>query len=258
MENVAAVVLAKELGEKLIGGTIPKYNDDMMEIYRGEFTVSSLGIAVGPELDLKVQSRLDWGRNVIDNLCNKLMFDAFSPPEYGATRLLYETNGFAVSRDAIKNSLVAAVSFVSVRRGDVSRGEPKIVYTPYSGRQATGRFNLNTGELDAAIAIEKTKNGVPEYYLYFVPGAVFRLNKQFQIVGWYETGLKRITMIPFVYNQDLASNPFGESYLTPGAIDALVGAMRILTLLKLATELGVSPTTSFWPHFETPNLWMPS
>ena len=25
MENVAAVVLAKELGEKLIGGTIPKY-----------------------------------------------------------------------------------------------------------------------------------------------------------------------------------------------------------------------------------------
>ena len=238
------VKLAKDLRDILHSSEVQTYHKEKRNFHDGKHTIQSLGIAIDEDLDIIVDSKLDWGRSSVDYMMNSLRFDAFRPPEFGATRLMYETNGYAVANSAIKNSLIGACAFVSTRPGDTSKGEPLVVHTAYAGHEATGRYSSSTGELEAGLVIEKYKRdpaGGVHSYLYFTPGLVTRLDENLRPVKVYELPINKVALTPFVFNQDLARKPLGESYFTRGAVNAAEAALRMLTVIQISSEVSGVP-----------------
>ena len=250
---------AVRLKERLLSSDIQTYHTTNRSLYDGTYHVEPIGVAIDKQvLDgtrNAVRSGLDWNRAATDYLLSSLTFDAFYPPEFGATRFLYENNGYQVSRGAILNAIIGSCSFVSTRRGVKSLGEPSVVYTVYTGREATGFYSSNTGKLRIGLAVERWASGttnVPSTYLLFTRGKITRLDKDLNVLGEELQPINEVLLTPFIFNQDLGNNPFGDSYYSPGSISAFEGASRLYDLIYYVAELYGVPHTILMASVSNP------
>lgn len=238
MDQVFIVDMFEKLRNKLSKYT--SYHAEQYDIYNGKWSPSSLGISVSPELDAKIKVNLDWGKISVDQFVSQLNFDLVENDQWGVMDYFNYGNADRVIKSAIKNSAVSACSFVSVTPGNVEVGEPPVIYTPYTGYEATGFYNSRTGKLDIGIAIESYKDGEPVSYLLFMPDATYRMIEGEAPVKLFDSNFG-CQLILFPFDQDLASNPFGRSR-NNGPQKSLVGsAIRTLKRSELSSEFFASP-----------------
>lgn len=218
-----------------------EWHNEQYELYGGKWTPESLGISVSTDLDSKIEVQLDLSRIEVDFLANQLNFDVLVGDQWNLIDYLEMGNCDRVFRSAIKNSMIGSCSFVSITPGNIEQGEPPVVYTPYTGYEATGILNSRTGKLDAGIAIDKyNEDGTPKSYLLFLPDGTYEYDEEGNIEKIYESK-SGVQLVPFVYDQDLASRPFGRAR-TSSAQKALVGsAIRTLKRAELSSEFFASP-----------------
>ena len=246
----------KDISSKLISklDKFATWHNEQYTIYSGKWSPSSLGIALSPDLDSKIQVYLDLSRIEIDYLANKLVFDAFSGDDWEILDYLEMANCDRIFKSAIRNSMIGSCSFVAVTPGDIEKGEPPVVLTVYTGYEATGIFNSRTGKLDAGIAIESyNSSGEAETYLLFLLDGTYRLDAEGNIEKLFEssTGCQ---LVPFVYDQDLASRPFGRAR-TSSAQKSLAGsAVRTLKRSELSSEFFASPLRYIFTKISESNV----
>lgn len=210
------------------------------ELYGGKWTPSSLGISVSPELDAKIEVYLDLSRIEIDYLANQMNFDVLIGDEWNLIDYLEMGNCDRVFRSLIKNSMIGSCAFVSITPGNVENGEPPVVYTPYTGYEATGILNSRTGKLDAGIAIDKyNDDGTAKSYLLFLPDGTYEyIDGNIERIYESKTGVQ---LVPFVYDQDLASRPFGRARTSSAQRTIAGSAIRTLKRAELSSEFFASP-----------------
>lgn len=215
------------------------YQDQQKEIYDGRRAPLSLGISLSPELDAKIRTKLSWGTVSVDYLSNQLNFDILLNDEWGINELFNYGQADNAINSAIKNSIIASCSFVSVTPGNTSVGEPPVVYTVYSGSEATGIFNNRTGKLDFGLAIEKMENDKVVSWLVFAPDATYRWDgENFTKINDSKYGCQ---LVLFAYCQDIATKPFGVSRNDSAQREAIDSAIRVLKRLEISSEFYATP-----------------
>jgi hypothetical protein len=212
------------------------YHQDQRSVYEGKLAAKTLGIALDADLEKRINAQVDYARIAVDNLAARQKFDAFRNDELGFTRLLVRSNALPAIGSAILNSQISSCAAVSIIPQDISKGELPI-FTAYTGAEFTGRFNARNGALrDGMVINEKDSLGTPLNYLFFAPGWVVKVDASGKVLQEVAMPTKRLLLVPFVYGQDLAVRPFGESRLNRAAISALKSVIVINMLLAASRE----------------------
>lgn len=239
--------MAKEYSEELFEVLNKKldkhksWHKDQYNYYSGKWSPSSLGIALNANLDNKIQVNLDFSRIEIDFLANQLVFDAFDGDDWNLLDYFEISGCDKIIKSAIKNSMIGSCAFVSISPGSTELGEPPVVFTPYTGYEATGIFNSRTGKLDVGLAIESyDEDGEPESFYIFLPDGTYLRDKEGNITKLFEskTGVQ---LVPFVYEQDLASRPFGRARTNVSQVNLAGSAIRTLKRSEISSEFFASP-----------------
>lgn len=215
------------------------WQKERQELYKGNHSASTLNIALPREFDHKLITRLGWAKTAIDTLQNDLQFDGFSNDTLGFTRLLNDFNGYSSIESAIKNSMIGACAFISVLPNE--NGEP--FFTAFSGSEASGIFDSKDG-LIAGLTINSYSESFGfktiKDYLLFLKGFVIKIDASGEIKNVVEMPTQRMLLIPFIYEQDIANNPFGNSRINAPAINALESALRTLKLIEFGHDLRIA------------------
>jgi hypothetical protein len=228
----------KEMFEKFKKTILEKsrYHQEQRDIYEGKLSARTLGIALDADLERRISTNVDYARIAVNNLAARQNFDAFRNDEVGFTRLLVRSNALLAIKSGILNSQISSCAAVSVLPQDISSGELP-VFTAYTGAEFTGKYNARNGALEYGMVVNaKNPDGTPKDYLFFKPGHVMKLDKDGKLILDIEMPTKRMLLVPFVYDQDLAYRPFGEARINRSAISALKSALVINMLLAASRE----------------------
>lgn len=239
MENEYSAELFEKMSKKLDKHS--SWHRDQYNYYSGKWSPSSLGIALNQNLDNKIQVNLDFSRIEIDFLANQLVFDAFDGDEWDLLDYFEIAGCDKIVKSAIKNSMIGSCAFVSISPGNPDHGEPPVVFTPYTGYEATGIFNSRTGKLDAGMAIhDYDEDGKPESFLIFLPDGTYLKDKDGNITKSFDSSTG-VQLVPFVYDQDVASRPFGRARTNLSQKNLAGSAIRTLKRSELSSEFFASP-----------------
>lgn len=210
-------------------------------IYEGTYSAYSLGIALPKKLDRVVSAKLPWGKIAVDNLLQDVSFDGFRDDELGFTKILYRYGGYEAIHSAQKNSMIGACSFVTVLPSD--EGDP--MFTVYTGSEATAKWDSRDGFV--AGLVENTKSITPlgnSYtvvdYLLFEPGYVHLVSDVGKILKTNEMPTDTMLFVPFVFGQDVAVKPFGETRYNDPFVSALESGLRNQKNMDIASEINLS------------------
>ena len=232
----------QELFNSLVGVIKDKkaFQNTKMSVYDGSYQTESLGIALPRNLDRKIQTKLPWGKVAVDNLLQDLSFDGFKNDKLGFTKILKKYGGYRAIKSAQKNSMIGACSFLTILPGE--NGEP--VFTVYTGAEGTGvwdsRHGFVAGLVENNRRVVSTGTDVVEDYLFFRPGEVQLVSSSGEVLQSADMPTDRMLFIPFIYGQDVAVNPFGESRLNAPFINALESGLRGQKNLDIASEINLS------------------
>ena len=213
-----------------------QWHREKTNLYEGKHTADSLNISLPREFDRKLKTELDWGAVAVDTLAADLDFDGFRNDSLGFTRLLYDYNGYPAIKSAIKNSMIGACSFIAV----LPREDGSPFFTSYTGAEATGIYDSRDGLVQAlAVNSYEDTNGfrAVKDWLYFLPGHVLKIDNNGRILSVVEMPTSKMLLVPFFYNQDAASRPFGCSRISAAAVNALESALRTLKLIEIGHDV---------------------
>lgn len=216
------------------------WHREKMKLAESEHLAKDLGVSLPNNLAGVGNVYLSWGEAAIKYTEEFLQFDAFKNDQYGATRLLVESNAESAISSAIKNSLIGAVSFIAIFPRDIEKNElPN--FQAYSGSQATAEFDHISGKLEFGIAERSYSDmGICEDYFAFLPGKILIVNASGEIDDIKEFNYDNTLMIPFINSADQATKPFGYSMLTKAATSAINSASRAMKLREIGSEYNIA------------------
>lgn len=229
-----------------------KWQKNKYITYEGKRNSPSLDFSLDKRLDSRIPAQVDWARTAVDHIRYQLDFDVIKNDQWRINQMFEESNVDSAINSAIKTSLIGACSFVSATKGDTSIGEPRVVYTPYSGKEATGTPNDRTGKLDAGLIVHRyNSSSIPTAYRIFLPSGIYEVSGKDvenpdkpvdgQQVELVEEGDGTVKLVDFVYQKDTADRPFGEARVTSAAEVNLDDAQRTLRRMWLSSENFANP-----------------
>ena len=217
-------------------------NADKEKYYEGKNRVSSLGIAIPPQLS-QAQNIVGWGGTVVNVIEERLDFRGFIDPNGIGVQDIFRANDLATEASlAHRDALIYGVSYVVVGKGNTAFGEPEILITVESPKKMTGHYNLRTRRLDSALSVTRNNDGVP------VSGALYLENETIYLTyqnGWYEVerdvhNLGRVPVARLV-NNPRTGEVNGSSEITPAIIGNIKEASRTLLHMAISSEFFSTP-----------------
>lgn len=212
------------------------WHNKKKELYDGKHEATTLEIAIPANIEKKLHSKLGWAGTAVDTLCSDLTFDGFLNDTKGFTRILNDFGGYNAINSAIKNSMIGACSFVSIIPND--DGNP--IFTTYSGSEATAIWDSREGFVAGLAANSYDRQmGVlsVQDYLLFLKGRILKIKVDGTILASVEVPEDRLMFVPFIYDQDIAVNPFGNSRINAAAEDALDSGLKHMMLIEAGHEV---------------------
>lgn len=219
-----------------------KFHYGKRAVYDGTHSIPSLGLALPKKFEQLAPSKLPWGRIAVDHLLQDISFDGFKGDVLGFTKLLKRYGGYSAIRSAQKNSMIGACSFITVLPND--EGAP--IFTVYTGAEATGKWDSRYGFVAGLVENEVSTSTIAQNsytvvdYLYFEPGRVHKVDPNGTILSTTEMPTDRMLFVPFIYGQDVALKPFGESRFNAPFVSALESGLRNQKNMDIASEINLS------------------
>lgn len=222
--------------------------------YDGRQNLKNLGIAVPPTLS-KVDEVVGWPAKAVDALANRVVFDGFvstgdDRDPFGLDEVL-EANDFTVELPkAIRSALKHSCSFVCLRSGDTSIGEPEVVITFRSALYATGIWNMATRSLRAAMVVQDIDDAqaeqgimIPTDVMLYEPGyniRILRTDAGYVASDPMPTGLDHVPVWLLAYHSDL-DRPFGRSRINREVMSITDQAARTMLRMDIGAEFYSAP-----------------
>lgn len=214
-----------------------KYQKEKISIWNGDTIAPEFGSTARRRVAQKLKSKVDWARIGVTAYSTAINFDAFENDTIGFTRLLNDAGAYPVFQSAIDNSIISAVSFVSI----LPRENELPTFTAYHAGEATGIFDIRSNELLYGLVKNSyDKNGDVKDYLFFEKGKVSKINVEGKIIATVELPIEKNCLVPFVFEQDLVSRPFGKSLLSDSITGYIKDVLRIKERQSIISENNVS------------------
>lgn len=219
-----------------------KRNTLRASYYDGKNAVRDLGISVPPAMN-RVATVLGWSAKAVDVLNRRCSLEGFRYANGNAADLgvehVWEQNQLALEApQAQVSSLIHAVSWQIVTRGDEQSGEPKALITMKDAIGGTGLWDSRRRSLSAFMSIVSTdKNGEPTGIDLYLPNLVVYLRKG---DGWRVVGRRAhemgVPVEPLVYQPRLG-RPLGSSRISRPVMSIHDMAIRTVIRSEVSAEL---------------------
>lgn len=210
--------------------------------YDGKNAVRDLGISMPPAMN-RVATVLGWSAKAVDTLNRRCALEGFRFAGGDLDSLgvgeIWEQNQLALEApQAQVSSLIHAVGFQIVTKGDVRAGEPKALITMKDAIGGTGLWDSRRRALSSFLSIIDTdKNGEPTELDLYLPGLIVRLRNR---GGWKVTSRIRhphgVPVEPLVYQPRLG-RPLGSSRISRPVMSIHDMAIRTVIRSEVAAEL---------------------
>lgn len=222
------------------------------QYYDMHVATQNLRIAVPPKLE-HVAEIVGWPQKAVDALANRVVFDGFVTTGSQRDPLnldgILDANDFAVELPlAVRSALIQSCSFVIVRRGDVTAGEPPIVISFRSAVQGTALWDAATRRVSCALFVnrvaDKDDGSYPIDLTYLDERRTLHIRRddlgRYQVVGDEANSLGHVPVYPLAYHRD-ASRPFGRSRISREVMSITDSAMRSMLRMEISAEFYSSP-----------------
>lgn len=211
-------------------------------LFDAKFRLDKVGFSIPPHM-VDFQTPLGWAEKAVSVPAARIRREGFRLP--GDSSLLGDldeifSGGYTRRLEAgcTKSSLKHGPAFMFATRGDVAKGEPRVVFSARSALEATCVQNPRTGVVTAALELL----GRTEALLY-LPGLV--LEVFCGVNGWrvreeFRQPHDLVLCEPFVWDWDL-DRPFGRSRITRPLIGAIERGVRTLLRQEVTAEFFSAP-----------------
>jgi hypothetical protein len=224
--------------------TIQKTNTVQESYYEGSKRVDDLGISIPPQFKA-MAAVVGWPEIVVDVIDERMQWQGWlsdNPDVKEFLRQSFDANSLAVELgQAVLDSLIYGMSFVSVGTGEPQLGEPEVLIKAESPSRMTGTWDSRKRRLVEAYApIFDTAEKPKEIgYNLYLPDATVTVIKDGRStsVTRDEHGMGRVPIACLV-NRPRASRPGGRSEITQ--------AVRSITESGMRTLLGAEFTREFY------------
>ncbi len=224
--------------------TAQEANAEQEAYYEGSKKVEDLGISSPPQLNM-VSGVVGWPEIVVDVIDERMHWQGWWTDDdlvNESLERLFDANCLAVELgQAVLDSLIYGMSFLSVGTGDPILGEPEVLIKAESPSRMTGTWDARQRRLSEAYAPifdagDRTKE--IGYSLYLPDETITVLTDgQAEVVTRDEHGMGRVPIACLV-NRPRASRPGGRSEITK--------AVRSITESGMRTLLGAEFTREFY------------
>lgn len=201
-----------------------------------------VGFSVPPHM-VDFQTPLGWAGKAVSVPAARIRREGFRLP--GDSSLINDLNdifagGYTrrLEAGAVKSSLKHGPAFMFVTPGDVSKGEPKVVFSAKSALEATCIQDPRTGVVTAALEfVSRTE------CLMYLPGMVLEVengSNGWRVKSEISQPHNLVLCEPFIWDWDL-DRPFGRSRITRPLIGAVERGVRTLLRQEVTAEFFSAP-----------------
>ena len=201
-----------------------------------------VGFSVPPHM-VDFQTPLGWAGKAVSVPAARIRREGFRLS--GDSTLLDDLNdifagGYTrrLEAGAVKSSLKHGPAFMFVTPGDVSKGEPRVVFSAKSALEATCIQDPRTGVVTAALELVSRTE-----CLMYLPGLVLEVENGpngWQVKSEISQPHDLVLCEPFVWDWDL-DRPFGRSRITRPLIGAVERGVRTLLRQEVTAEFFSAP-----------------
>lgn len=214
-------------------------------LHDANFRLDRVGFSVPPHM-VDFQTPLGWGEKVVSVPAARIYREGFRLP--GDSSLLEDLGvifdgGYTARLEAgaVKSSLRHGPAFMFVTPGDVSKGEPPVIFSAKSALEATCVQDPRTGVVNAGLELVARDEA-----LLYVPGNVLELKHdrgEWVVVEEYPQPHELVLCEPFVWDWDL-DRPFGRSRITRPLIGFIQAGVRTMLRQEVTAEFFSAPQRS--------------
>lgn len=228
-------------------------NELRARYHDGKNALKSLGIAIPPEIEEKVETVVGWPEKAVEGLGNRIRHDGFVIPGGSAEDLgindMWSANRMELEAPQAQNSaLIHSVAWLATTRGDIASDEPDVLITARSAMSGTGIWDPRRRRLSAALSViaydeeYPGRRQVTELAMY-LPDKVVTLTRDNSGKWTVERrahSLKRVPVEPLVFRPRL-DRPFGQSRITRAVMSITDEAVRTVLRTEIAAEFFSGP-----------------
>lgn len=214
--------------------------------YDSRNLLQDLGISLPPSMR-NIEVVLGWPAKAVDALAALVVFDGLYVPEddpLGIALMLYAADVETTLPQAFTSSLTHSTSFLTVTPGDISAGEPEVLFLPKSAHSATGIWNPRTQALAEGLSITAADPDslMPTEMVWYSRDHVttFRSEQGKWSSDTQANRTGRVWMEPLPFQPEL-DRPFGHSRISRGVMALTDAALRVLARSEAHAEFFASP-----------------
>lgn len=223
--------------------------NDLRRRYRDHHIgLKDLGISIPPALR-DLDTVLGWPAKAVSTLARRTVVEGFSVPGGSADSLgvteLWDSNQLATELpQAIEDAYTFSTSFISVSKGDASRGEPPVLILPRSAQYATGLWDSRRRGLSAGLSVVSSDHLTGACCLImYLPDTVLTLETadgKYWDISESANPLGRVTMERLAYRPTL-DRPFGMSRISRPVMSLTDAAVRTMVRAEVTAEFYSAP-----------------
>lgn len=217
--------------------------------YDGKNRLKNLGISIPPSIAGDIETVVGWPAQAVDKLEQRLNRQGFTIPTGDAGVLedlenIYDLNNMQTeSSSAHVSALTHGTAFAFGTRGNESEGEPPVVISIRSARQATAIYNRRKRALDAALEIVADEDtNADQYLIIHKPDEIItaRKGQREWVIEDRAKGIGIVSCVPFIH-RPFVERVFGMSRVTRPVMSMTDTAVRTVLRTEVSAEFYSAP-----------------
>ncbi len=222
-------------------------NQKRNRYYKGKNLLKSLKISIPPALE-NIETVVGWPQKAVDTLAVRSRFDGFNAADEEVAdilaRLVKQNSLKRQYRQIVQSELIYSCAFVTVSKGDKTKGEPEVLIQLRGAENAAAVWDSRRGRIAYGMIVDSMdKEGRPTGYGLYTEDAVVHFY-QLSDGRWdYDAqphANGRPTMEVFAY-RPTESRPFGQSRITRAVMSITDSAVREALRTEVSAEFFTSP-----------------
>lgn len=215
--------------------------------YDGKHRLRNMGISIPPQMR-DIETVVGWPAKSVDVLEQRLNFEGFVLPVRSSLTedlaFIDAENNMAVERSqAHVSALTHGTAFGFATAGDPDDGDPEVVISVRSARQATAIYNRRKRRLDSALEVVIGETKADRTEILYLPDVIVTLERGpggWLVVDRTPNPVERVLCAPLVH-RPFIEREFGMSRITRPVMSLTDTAVRTILRTEVSAEFYSAP-----------------
>ncbi|AXQ64914.1 portal protein [Mycobacterium phage Renaud18] len=221
-----------------------RQNQEKSDLYEGKRSAEDLGISAPEKLPELINAVIGWPGTVVDVLEERLEFRGWTGADnLGLDEVARDNQlGVEAGRGHL-DALIYGCGFITVGRGDTSKGEPDVLVTVESTESCTVEWDYRLRRAKSALSQTRDELGRVVMETLYLPNETIMfedVNGQLKVTWRDVHNLGRVPVARLL-NRERASDVHGRSEITRPVVYLTDAAIRTLCGMEINREFYTSP-----------------